>query len=231
MIQLFKTSRVTAFAVALSTLTATPSQARDSWIESIINADGSAVFSLAEGEHRTRLWTVSCTMAMRGCVARGRGLLLWVDDEHRPHLNTATAPGARVSIVWQNQVQDWPNLFVQSLSQDALSALSRRGATLVIEEGGSIAQLSPTEGMDVLTAYMVWLKSDTARLSRDARLWLRHGGEVDPRNLSMDALERFRAAEAQRYAGPRMLVPSTKPQAEFAIGAQDGASFFVERGL
>ncbi|MEM7440529.1 MAG: hypothetical protein AAF393_13090 [Pseudomonadota bacterium] len=205
-----------------------PAQADKAWLHGEIRSDGAAKFIQVERENRKLLWTVTCRMPLRGCVGRGQGLIAWVDVIKRPHLVAAAPPGARISVIWRNQIQDMPKLFGTTLSRENLSTLSRQGAELIIEKDGRILQKSQTFGLDQLFSYLSWLKSNKAKTGRDARAW-----RIDETAIFFDAnptvLARHRILDAQRTAQPRILVPSTKPQAEFAIGSQNGASFFVER--
>ena len=173
MVQDWKSLIVGAFAAfgvwSASVAAANP----DRWIQNTVLANGSAEFLLVHGETKQVLWTVSCTTWMKSCVARGHGLVLWVDSHGDVHLRGAAAPGSRVAVVRGNRSQDWPLLFRDPLDADAIAVLSRPDAHIVIQERDHVAHVARTEGLSRVVDYLRWLSSTEAILLRDARHWAR----------------------------------------------------------
>lgn len=184
-----------------------------------VQTNGNALFLLESETRRRVIWTVNCRVPMQGCVARGQGILLWVDDAMGARLNSATGPGAKVSIDWNNRSRDQSGIFSKPLGREDVSRLSRSGTSLVIEENNFVTVRATTEGIDIVIDYLRWLKSNHARLARDARVW-RHSENRVTQNLDSAVLERFRIATFQRGENPEILVPVHKPQIQFAIEGQ-----------
>lgn len=190
-----------------------------------IQPDGPALFYAVYDNRRYRIWSVNCRTPLRGCVARAPGLALRLDEQHRPWLIVPAALDARLSVQEGAQTRDLPHLMHRPLDPDAIDRLSRPKARLLIEEQGRVTAAIATEGMDEVLSYLAWLKSDKGRTLRDARLWPRTG-ILDPNQLTNPQLERLAAQQRYLEGNKAQHVPRTKPQIEFAIRAQDGASFF-----
>ncbi|PYE85997.1 hypothetical protein [Pseudoroseicyclus aestuarii] len=145
-----------------------------------IDADGGARF-LEEGpEGRRTVWTVTCRVPLRGCIARAPGLVLSMDNRRRPWIIASASPRAQLAIEAGGDRQPAPGLFGAPVPEALLEQLSLPDAALVIEEPDEPAQMLFTAGADSVAAYLGWLQGDAARRSRDARTWPGHRAEGVP---------------------------------------------------
>lgn len=195
------------------------SRATASEIGQVIHASGNALFFDKYKNERRLLWTVTCRVPMEGCIARGQNILVWVDGELQPRLTSALAPGGRIFLINGNKKKELPLILSRPLDDETVRNLSRNGVELIIEERQIITQRSRTHGIDSIVSYLRWLKSNEARLSKDARLWQKDDGLFLGRS-NASPLERFRIAAFQRGDNPELLVPVDKPQIQFAISGQ-----------
>ena len=90
-------------------------------------------------------------------------------------------------------------------------------------------QRTRTTALNPVVSYLRWVNGDTARTLRDARLWP-EDGTLNTAEMSDVVLERYEVLQRRRNEGLRQLVPSTKPQIEFAIQAQNGSSYYSSTG-
>jgi hypothetical protein len=199
------------------------------WISHEIMIDGPALFYAVQEDIRHELWSVHCSQPLRGCVARAPGLALRMDRDLQPWLMAVAGPRARVSLQQRNFTQDIPGIFSTPLAPDLQTQLSRPDSFIVIEEQGQVVSRTRTEGLRQVVSYLRWVNGATARTLRDARLW---PGEstLDPARMTPEVLERYEVMQRRRKEGQRQLVPSTKPQIEFAIQAQGGSSYYSATG-
>jgi hypothetical protein len=207
----------------------TSDQSKDRWLAHEIMIDGPALFYSVENDLRRELWSVHCSQPLRGCVARANGLALRLDSSMRPWLIAAASAEARISLQEKNYTSDVPGLFSAPLSDEMLARLSAPDSFVVIEERGRVIQRTRTEAIARVASYLRWVNGDIARTLRDARLWPDEG-RLDPADMSPSVLERYEVMQRRRKEGLRQLVPSTKPQIEFAIQAQGGTSFYSPTG-
>ncbi|MEO0567988.1 MAG: hypothetical protein AAF066_09665 [Pseudomonadota bacterium] len=125
---------------------------------------------------------------------------------------------SHLSNQWE-QKKELPLVLSKPLDDETVRNLSRNGVELIIEERQIITQRSRTHGIGSIVSYLRWLKSNEARLSKDARLWQKDDGLFLGRS-NASPLERFRIAAFQRGDNPELLVPVDKPQIQFAISGQ-----------
>lgn len=220
---------IAAFALVLMTNQSRSQTASDFRVADEISVDGPALFYGVSGEFRRELWAVNCAMPLRSCVARAPGLVLRIDDQGQPHLVAAVSPGARISIHERNTTQDHPHLFGRPLPSDIIRRLSEEKTAVVIEEQGRVVLRSSTAGIDRVIDYLTWVQGNTARTLRDARLWPRNQ-EMRIQDMTPEVLERYEVMQRRAVEAQRQVVPSTKPQIEFAIRAQEGDSFYGPTG-
>lgn len=194
-----------------------------------ISVDGPALFYGVNEDQRQELWSVYCAQPLRSCVARAPGLVLRIDEHGAPWLITVITPGARISIQSRNFTQDSPLLFSRKLEKNSIQSLMQEKSFVVIEEKGVVVLRTRTAGIDRVIDYLTWLRSSTARTLRDARLWPRNG-DIRVQNMTPDVLERYEVMQRRALEAQRQLVPSTKPQIEFAIRAQEGSSYYSPKG-
>lgn len=201
----------------------------DFYIADEISIDGPALFYGVSEDRRQELWSVYCAQPLRSCVARASGLVLRIDETGAPWLLAVTPPGARVSIQSRNYTFDAPDTFSMPLDAEVIARLAGEQAFLIVEESGQVVLRSRTTGIDKVVDYLSWIQGSAARTLRDARLWPRNG-EIRIQDMTPEVLERFEVMQRRALEDQRQLVPSTKPQIEFAIRAQGGASFFEGEG-
>lgn len=194
-----------------------------------ISIDGPALFYGVSGDQRRELWSVHCAQPLRSCVARAPGLVLSVDENGAPWLISVTPPGTRISMQTRNYTRNVPHLFNQALNADSIRRLSAEKAFVVVEENGSVVLRARTTGLNKVVDYLTWIRGSTARTLRDARLWPRNG-DIRVQDMTPEVLERFEVMQRRALEAQRQLVPSTKPQIEFAIRAQNGDSYYAPDG-
>lgn len=199
------------------------------YVSDEISIDGPALFYGVSSDRRAKLWSVYCAQPLRACVARASGLVLRIDEHGAPWLIAVTPPGARVSIQSRNYTQEAERLFSRALDADLIERLSHEKAFVVVEENGSVILRSRTTGIDKVVDYLTWIKGNTARTLRDARLWPRNG-DIRVQDMTPAVLERYEVMQRRALEAQRQLVPATKPQIEFAIRAQDGNSYYSPTG-
>ena len=203
-------------------------------LEYDLSIDGPALFFKRQSAARYVLWRVDCALPLRDCVAKSNGLALRIDAKGKAHLFAAKPHGARVSLQMKNYVLDSPKLLSDSLSAAQIVQLAKPKSFVVVESGDQVILRTPTEGIDQVISYLNWMNKPLARTLRDARLW----PDFQSRNLSkarmsLESLERLEVLQRRHAAAPNrqsVLVPSTKPQIEFAIGAQNGNSYYSGNG-
>ena len=200
------------------------------YIADEISIDGPALFYGVTNELRQELWSVHCAQPLRACVARSPGLVLRIDAEMQPWLIAPATPGVRISIQDRNYTQDTPNLLTGPLKADRIKKLSGENSFVIIEENGRVIQRTRTTGLDRVIDYLTWVHGNTAHTLRDARLWPRNG-DIRVQDMTPEVLERYEVMQRRALEAQRQLVPSTKPQIEFAIRAQEGDSFYDPQGL
>lgn len=199
-------------------------------VQAEIHPSGQALFFVDETNGARRaLWKVQCRLPLRGCVGKADGLVLWVDHDMGVHLVGPAGPGARISLLIDDVTRDMPGLFSYGLDPHHLEELTPHNARVLIERNGIVLQETRVEGILDVASYLAFLKTGTARDSRDARLWL-SATRRTPNAVDNPLLDRYQAAEAQALQEYPHYVPETKPQIEFAIRAQEGVSFHGANG-
>lgn len=216
-------------SLCVAALAIIPSRPTEAAIEHDIHRDGSALFYAVVGARRIPVWSVSCRVFLRGCMARGDGIVLRLDADNNPRLLVACSGNGRISILRRNFREDADHITSQPLAEPSIERMSGPDAFLVVEEPDASPVYIRTVGLNAVIGYLRWLDSAPARVLRDARLWPEDGA-LDLQAAGDEALDRFRLMELRDAAGPRYLVPSTKPQIEFAIRAQGGVSIFPVEG-
>ena len=226
MSRLFRLSTAIVLGFALIAVLAEPS--RDATLDRIwdINSDGSAKLFVQTEKSRAVLWTVSCRVQLRGCVARGGAGNLWIDSNGQAVLVFPVPATARISVGWRNQVRDVPGLNGRPLRDESILLLAQQGAHLIAEDHDAVVFREPTTGIDEVIRYLKWLLTDEARVLRDASLYP-DMSVVPPEALDTEVLERYRIWQFRLESEPNFTVPTTKPQLEFATRAQGGVSFRV----
>lgn len=194
-----------------------------------ITPDGPALFFSVEDDRRRELWSVDCRQRLRGCTARAPGLVVRLDEEHRPWILASATPETRISIQHKNHIWDTPALLNRPLDTGTLERMSAAKSFLVLEEQGHVVLRVRTEALDEVVAYLRWISGETARTLGDARLWPRDS-PISAQNMTPETLERYEIMQRRRLDGARQMVPQTKPQIEFALRAQGGQSFFDNTG-
>ncbi|CUJ14299.1 hypothetical protein [Cognatishimia activa] len=199
-----------------------------------LSVDGPALFYLKKNASRHVLWRVNCALPMRGCVAKATGLVLSINNSGQAVLFAAKPRKARVSLQVKNYTYDSLGLLSAPLTEEQISRLSGPKSFVVIESGTEVILRTPTQGIVEVISYLRWMNTPLARTLRDARLWPDHQAEeFNKDRLSLESREHFEVLKRRHAAVPNrqsVLVPVTKPQIEFAIGAQKGNSFFSKSG-
>lgn len=218
------------FAVGLYMLMGSKSVATpEFYIADEISVDGPALFYAVSEGQRQELWSVYCVQPLRSCVARAPGLVLRIDEDGQPWLITVMSPGARVSVQNRNYTRNMPSIFARPLDREAIKELSGQQSFVVIEEQAQVVLRTRTTGLNKITDYLTWIRGNTAHTLRDARLWPRNG-DIRIQDMTPTVLERYEVMQRRAIESQRQLVPSTKPQIEFAIRAQKGTSFYSPMG-
>lgn len=203
--------------------------ATDFYISDEVTIDGPALFYGVKSDQRQELWSVYCAQPLRACVARAPGLVARIDEAGVPWLIAVTPPGARISIQSRNHTRDVSTLFNQPLDAETIRRLSHEKSFIVVEENSVVMLRTRTAGLDKVIDYLTWLRGMTARTLRDARLWPRNGS-IRVQDMTPEVLERYQIMQRRALEAQKQLVPTTKPQVEFAIRAQDGESFYSAKG-
>jgi len=185
-----------------------------------INSDGSAIFFGDDAGNRPRLWTVTCRVKLRGCVARNDQSILWSDRMGQIWLRSEIDSGLRASVKIQNQVVDIPKLFSRPLPSNAIRFLSMPDASLLVEAADNTYETTSLRGLSHVAAYLSWLESAAGRLILDASVWQ---PTIDANSIPNE-MQRYQFLDESRTAEPLMLVPVNKPQIEFAARAQGGTT-------
>lgn len=201
----------------------------DMWVLKEISPDGPAMFYSVENDVRRELWAVHCRQPLRDCVARADGLVLRLDEFRRPWLIAASGPKSRISIQTKNYSKDVESLFARPLNDALVEMLSQKDVFIVLEEDGSVLLRTRTTAIDQVADFLLWISSNTGRTLRDARLWPANGA-LNTTAMSPEVLERYEIMQRRLTESQRQLIPETKPQVEFAVRSQGGASFFTPRG-
>ncbi|MFY0597501.1 MAG: hypothetical protein JXQ85_13805 [Cognatishimia sp.] len=204
-------------------------------IEYDISVDGPAIFYRIHNAKRKEVWRVDCMRPLRNCIARSNGLVLSLDANAKPWIIAARRPNSRVSIQVRNYAIDIPDLLNRPLSESEVAYLSSDHSFIVIESDAEVLLRAATTGLDQLVSYLLWIRSPQALTVRDARLWTDFkASELGKARLSTEVLasnklQLLRRNEVNdRYI--RHQIPATKPQVEFAIKSQKGASFYSASG-
>lgn len=135
-----------------------------------------------------------------------------------------TGPRVRVSIQDANYLRASDDLFSSPLSRDLVARLDCKKCFVVTEEDGHPIGRFPTLGLTQVISYLQWTKSSTARGLNDGRHW-------PGLNESLSAPDReIGKALVPPGFNQSQLIPSDKPQSEFAIRSQGGKSFFSDTG-
>ncbi|MCX7560508.1 hypothetical protein OS190_13105 [Sulfitobacter sp. F26204] len=188
-----------------------------------ISASGSAMFYNVTSQGRLPVWSVTCRVPLRGCIARANGAVLHLDATGAPWLLVARSIQGSLWIQHQNLRRNADEITSRPLSDFAIGELSRPGAALLAEEPGLPSIRIATTGIDHVVRYLHWVESETARVLRDARLWP-DKGTLELNETEAAVLDRYLQRELIETASPQYLVPSTKPQIEFSIRGQGGHS-------
>lgn len=190
-----------------------------------IQPEGPALFYAVHDDRRFRIWTVHCRTPLRGCVARAPGLAIRLDANHQPWLITSVAAEAQLSIKQgHRRPRRVTGLLSRPMDAQTIARLSAPLAQLQVEEGGSLVATTPTEGLDEVISYLAWLKSDTGRALRDARLWPGKA-PLDPTTLSPAVRNRLTAERRALEAQTDRSTPPTA-QGQRHILAPTGPVFF-----
>lgn len=210
------------------------SREESSGIAYAISVDGPALFYIRSNAERRILWRVNCALPLRGCIAKANGLALSVDAKGRAYLFAAKPHGARVSLQMKNYALDSPALLNEALPEALISQIGKPKSFVLVESEGLVLLRTPTEGIDQVISYLRWINKPLARTLRDARLWPDHQSRNSTNEkMSLESLERLEILQRRHAAAPNRLstlIPSTKPQIEFAISAQSGNSFYSNNG-
>ncbi|KNG93647.1 hypothetical protein [Pseudaestuariivita atlantica] len=199
--------------------------ARESNILADIRTDGTAQFLSVNGTNRTPMWTVTCRVQLRGCTARAPGLVLTADRTGVVRLAGYAPWDARISALNYGTSRSIPKVFNEPVDDDVLAILARPGTSLVIERGEVVLLRTQTDGIAMVAAYLRWLARAADRGVRDARAW---SAPVERATAGPSALlAAYAPVDPDFMPQP---IPRTKPQVEFAIRAQNGASFFDPTG-
>lgn len=196
--------------------------------EAIIEPSGEARFLAINGAERKLLWTVSCSMPLRDCLARADGIVLRLDDTGAPILTAFSPPGARITVRLDREALPQEGLFDAPLDEGTVDVMSRDGAHLLIEDARGPILHTRTSGLSSVVSYLAWVESNMSQTLRDARAWPKDTAELQLDGLPEPVLMRY--AEVQRRAETEAsrTTPHTKPQTEFAIRAQGGATLFSQ---
>jgi len=165
-----------------------------------ISIDGPALFYGVVGDAREELWSVYCTQPLRSCVARARGLVLRIDASGAPWLIAAASPEAKVYVRNRNTEKLAPNLFTQPLDATTIRRLSQHTNAAIVKENGMVVLDTGTAGIDHVIDYLLWIRGDTARTLRDARLWPRNG-DIRVQDMTPEVLERYDVMQRRALAG------------------------------
>jgi len=165
-----------------------------------ISIDGPALFYGVNGDVREELWSVFCTQPLRSCVARAPGLVLSIDAKGAPWLIAVTGQGAKISVRSRNRDRAFPNLFAEPLSASTIRQLSPNNNSVTVKENGNVVLDTPTTGIDRVIDYLTWVRGNTARTLRDARLWPRNG-DIRIQDMTPEVLERYEVMQRRALAG------------------------------
>lgn len=218
-----------AIAAAIGAAMSARGGNQPSYIAHEIMIDGPALFYEASADSRRELWAIDCSAPLRGCVARADGIALRLDENGAPWLLAAAPFDARISIQTRNMTQQVKDIFASPLSQRDIAQLSKPQSFLVIENAGRVVLRTKTTAVASAISYLQWLQSPTGRTLRDARLWP-ETGPINTEAMEPDVLGRYEILQRRYDERQRQIVPNTKPQIEFAIQAQGGASYYSATG-
>lgn len=200
--------------------------ARDPKLRHDVRQSGEARFYRVQGTVRRPVWTVSCRMPLRGCVARAPGLVLSVHDDGAVQLIGFAPHGAQIRAVTGGAARMMPDLFDAPVTSETLAMLGRPGNILIVETGAEVISRTALDGVAVVAAYLQWLHRASELGVRDARSWVL----PDQTRPLADAPDVMQARAPQDPADWPHYVPRTKPQIEFAIRAQNGGSVYDDGG-
>ncbi|MDT0683175.1 hypothetical protein RM543_10795 [Roseicyclus sp. F158] len=159
--------------LGLASLGAAPARSPDpGWhLFAQIAAEGTARFVSVEEGLRRSAWTVSCRVPLRGCVARGPGIVLRLDGSQAPWLLGPITPGARISLDDGRRREALDGLFARPVPEALVARLSNRQVRLIIEEPGYRDRELTLAGLADVIDYLAWIETHEARTGRDARRW------------------------------------------------------------
>lgn len=171
-------------------------------------------------------WSIQCYQSAHNCIARAPGMALWLDHELGLRFSVAAGSNARISIQERNYTTDAPKILSSALTKNDIHRLSQPNSFIVVEEMGKVIFRNSTFGLDQIYASLL-----KANGGRDPIEW---GPVSELKAEEQDAESAYLPRHSLSAAGatefPQKLLPSNKPQSEFAIRAQGGNSFFSETG-
>lgn len=159
-------------------------------------------------------WHIECPQIGSRCSANQGGLRLLQDLDGAIILSGELPQNARVSVRFAHHTEDHPDLFERSLRADEIRSLDYLAREITIETNGVVLQRYETAGM-FQAAVKIGLtihSSDCAEVNcNNDNALPENAGVLYPRTIDNPA---------------SIVIPSQKPQVEFAIRSQGGTSVF-----
>lgn len=171
-----------------------------------------AVISAAEvrAAPESATWTVSCLPELQLCLATTDTLVLFLDDENKPHLLLKGPQPYRVSVLTGRRSHDLPQLTQRALTQNEIDLVDRAGAQIILEWVETPPKVVRCDGIQKALGILRWL--------------LHAPTPSDQVSSTAPYLQRYYEVQSVFEAPAAVFLPATKPQVQFALRAQSGQS-------